>query len=397
MSHKVKSDEYIKDTGFRLEVIRIRYRKAKRRQKGIILDEFCANFNYQRKYAIRVLNKTHRYRFAKHPGRKKQYEPDKLLGPLKQLWLATDQLCSKRLKSALPLWLIYFEKQTPLSADVHDSLLKMSAATIDRLLKPLRLEHPSKRGCGTRPGKMLKHQIPIKTDHWDVTQPGFMEADTVAHCGDTMRGTFVWSLTMTDIYSGWTEIRATWNKGAEGVLGQVKSIEQSLPFPLQGFDCDSGSEFLNYHLMHYFNQRKKVVQFTRSRPYRKNDNAHVEQKNWTHVRHLYHYVRIDNPAVVELMNALYSEEWSLLQNHFMPTLQLIKKTKINSKYKKIYSVPKTPYERLLECSSMIKKTKKELQKIHQGLNPFDLQRTIKLKLDHIFKQLKVTSILSQRI
>lgn len=161
---------------------------------------------------------------------------------------------------------------------------------------------------GTKPGTLLKNHIPIRTGFWDVSVPGFMEADTVAHCGNSLSGDFVWGLTLTDILTGWTECRATWNKGSTGVVNQVKAIEQALPFTLRGFDCDNGSEFLNYRLLRYFTEHPEKPQFTRSRPYKKNDNAHVEQKNWTHVRHLFGYDRLDSPAPVEKMNALYAND-----------------------------------------------------------------------------------------
>lgn len=282
-----------------------------------------------------------------------------------------------------------------LPAEQVQSLLTLSHATIDRLLKPLRRQYPHKSLAGTRPGMLLKHQIPIKTDHWDVKQPGFMEADTVAHCGQSLSGQFIWSITLTDIYSGWTEVRSTWNKGAEGVLTQINAIERQLPFLLQGFDCDNGSEFLNHHLVRYFSERS--VQFTRSRPYRKNDNAHVEQKNWTHVRHLFGYDRFDDPRLVPMMNALYANEWSLLQNYFCPNLKLKTKIKILSRYKKQYHLPQTPYQRLLQSEDISDERKHVLQETYLSLNLFILKEIIQQKLKDIFQFVKVTPFVRQRI
>ena len=200
-------------------------------------------------------------------------------------------MCGKRLKSALPIWLPHYQKHYgELTGEVKKQLLMMSAASIDRMLKPLRVVN--KRGlCGTKPGSLLRKQIPIKTEQWNEEHPGFVEADTVAHCGMSLAGDFVWSLTLTDIASTWTENRATWNKGSAGVIKQIQAIEKTLPFPLFCFDSDNGSEFLNYHLLTYFQNHpgKTPIQSTRSRPYKKNDNAHVEQKNWTHVRQLFGY------------------------------------------------------------------------------------------------------------
>jgi len=270
-------------------------------------------------------------------------------------------------------------------------------ATIDRLLKPVRVAHGRKGLSGTRPGSLLKNQIPIRTHFWDVSQPGFMEADTVAHCGNSLAGDFVWSLTMTDILTTWTENRATWSKGAQGVLVQIQDIETRLPFALLGFDRDNGSEFLNYHLVRYFTDHPSVTSFTRSRPYKKNDNAHVEQKNWSHVRQLSGYDRFDEPSLVDIMNDLYANEWSLYQNHFCPSMKLREKQRINSKYYKKYDPPQTPYHRALASDWVTDKAKQRLEAIHQSLNPFILKRTIEKKLRVIFQQVKVTSNVRQRI
>jgi hypothetical protein len=380
-----------------LEAIRKRYKKGKRKQKSKILDEFCAVCGYSRKYAIRALSRPKR-RKPKKRGRRPWYAGERLLTPLQAIWLACDQMCSKKLKAALPEWLPHYEKENGLLDDiVRRQLNTISAATIDRILKPARIQYPNKGRSGTKPGRLLKNQIPIKTDHWDVMKPGYVEADTVAHCGDSLAGSFVWSLTLTDIHTTWTENRATWNKGSAGVLKQIKNIEKSLPFQLLGFDCDNGSEFLNYHLLRYFSQKKKYVQFTRSRPYRKNDNAHVEQKNWTHVRHLFGYDRFEKPILVKLMNDLYSNEWSLYQNHFCPTMKLVEKKRINSRSYKRYDKPKTPYQRVLESVDVDEIIKAKLRQQHEALNPFALKRAIERKLKIIFAHVTLTANARHRL
>jgi len=280
---------------------------------------------------------------------------------------------------------------------IRGQLYSISPATIDRLLKTVRLKHPRKGLSGTKPGRLLKNQIPIKTDHWDVDRPGYFEADTVAHCGNSLAGDFVWSITLTDIKSTWTENRATWNKGSHGVRNQIEDVEKRLSFSILGFDCDNGSEFLNHHLKRYFARRDHAVQFTRSRPYHKNDNAHVEQKNWTHVRQLFGYDRFDKSCLVDLMNDLYRNEWSLYQNHFCPTMKLIEKKKINSRYYKRYDTPKTPYQRLMESEFISQDAKDSLKDQHVTLNPFELKRAIERKLKHIFKFVTVTSNVRQRL
>ena len=360
-----------------------RYKRSNRKEKTNLLNELCDLYGYHRKYLLQVFNHLTGKQYVPR-GRKRSYEAKNLITPLKRIWLATDQMCSKRLKAALPLWLPYYDEE--LSEAVKNQLLAMSPATIDRLLKSSRVRYKRHGLTGTKPGYLLKNQIPIKTDHWDVTRPGFLEADTVAHCGNSIAGDFVWSITLTDIASCWTENRATWNKGGEGVLKQVKNIEKKLPFSILGFDCDNGSEFLNWHLIRYFSEgRSKEIQITRSRPYRKNDNAHVEQKNWSHVRHLFGYDRFDNPVLVALMNDIYEQEWSLYQNHFMPTQKLIKKERINSKYRKKYDNATTPYQRILTSTDVADEVKMELAILHQTLNPFELKKAIEKKLKNLFK------------
>jgi hypothetical protein len=377
-----------------LKAVKDRYYQADKKSKAIILDEFCHVCGYNRKYAIRILNRKGK-RIKKRPGRKPVYRSDELIQVLKRIWLASDQMCSKKLVAAIPLWLPFYDKELP--DETASKLLSISAATIDRLLAAIRLQSRPKGYCTTKPGSLLRNQIPIRTSNWDITGPGFMEADTVAHCGNSVAGDFIWSLTLTDIHSGWTECRATWNNGARGVIEQIKNIESGLAFPLKGFDCDNGTEFLNNYLLRFFTDRKPKIKFTRSRPYKKNDNAHVEQKNWSHVRHLLGYDRLEDPRLVDLINDLYANEWSQYQNHFCPTFKLIKKERINSKYKKKYEFPKTPYQRLMDSDQITKQKKRQLQTCHENLNPFILKQQIEHKLKEIFKLVTVTSNVRQRI
>jgi hypothetical protein len=298
-------------------------------------------------------------------------------------------MCSKRLKAAIPLWLPFYQLEFgPLPEDTVAKLQRVSSATLDRLLRPLRALHPKGRGS-TRPGTLLKNQIPIRTNFWDIDRPGFFEADTVAHCGNSLAGDFVYSLTFTDICSGWTENRAVWGRGSLGVLEQIRHIESQIEFPLLGFDCDNGSEFLNHHLVRYFTDRpKQPALFTRSRPYAKNDNAFVEQKNWTHVRQLLGYDRLDRPALVPLLNDLYANQWTCFTNFFCPTLKLKSKTRLNSKLVRRYETPQTPYERLCASEHVTADAKQRLSERFQALNPFVLQRQIQGKLRLVFDTLR---------
>lgn len=379
-----------------LKEIKSRYSKANKEYKARILDEFCQVCHYNRKYAIRLLSKKIQ-QTPKKAGRKPVYSDPKLIEAIETIWLSADQPCSRRLKALLPLWVPFLDHIVHDIPEAVFSLLGcISSSTIDRILKASRVKHP-KGLSGTKPGTLLKSQIQIRTGPWDISGPGFMEADTVAHCGNSMEGDFVWSLTMTDIYSGWTECRATWNKGSIGVRKQVESIEKMIPFKLLGFDSDNGSEFLNYHLLRYFSNHPGKPSFTRSRPYKKNDNAHVEQKNWSHVRQLFGYDRFSDPQLVDMMNDLYSNEWSQLQNFFMPSFKLKEKCRIGGRYQKRYFDPETPCQRLLDCPSVPDETKRELIRIRSSLNPFELRSIIDRKLKDIFKHVSVTSNVRQRI
>jgi hypothetical protein len=373
------------------EKIRWRYRRSGRLGKGRILDEFCQVCGYERKYAIKLLNRR-KARPLRRPGPKPHYGKTEV-AVLRQIWLAADQMCSKRLKAALPLWLPYYEgHHGELELEIRTKILKLSASTMDRLLAPIRVKYRGKGMGGTKPGSLLKTQIPIRTDNWDIQVPGFMEADTVAHCGISLSGDFIWSLVFTDIATGWTQQRAVWNKGSQGVIAQVRDIESKLPFELLGFDCDNGSEFLNHHLWSYFVNRKKPVQFTRSRPYKKNDNAHVEQKNWTHVRQLLGYDRFEKPSVVDLLNELYANEWQAYQNFFCPSVKLLEKKRVGSKYKRRYDQPQTPYQRLLAFKAIDEPQRQALRQAFAALNPFKLKIAIERKLKAIFDANKVQSI-----
>ena len=365
-----------------LRAIWDRYQRAGRRYKSKILDEFCAVCGYSRKYAIGLLGRQPGGR-RKKPGPARRYD-GRVFKPLKVIWLATEQLCSKRLKAALALWLPFYEQEHGvLEESARQKLLQISAATIDRLLKKERARYRGKGLCGTRPGGLLKHQIPIRTGNDDVNRPGFLEADTVAHCGNSLAGDFIWSLTFTDIFCQWTENRAVWNKGAHGVLHQVKEVETGLPFELLGFDVDNGSEFLCCHLWRYLLDRPRPVPMTRSRPYRKNDQAHVEQKNWTHVRQLLGYQRLEQPELVPLINGLY-RTWGLLHNFFLPNLKLLSKTRQGSKTLRKYSPPQTPYQRLIQSEHLSPEQKQKLQSQFQQLNPLRLKEQIEQQLKLVF-------------
>jgi hypothetical protein len=362
-----------------------RYQRVGRRFKGKILDEFCAVCGYARKYAIRLLNRALRQK-PRRPGPKVKYEGE-VVPVLKAIWKLSEWMCSKRLKEALPLWLPYYERHHgPVSPPARRLLLRMSPATIDRVLRPLRARSAGRGRSGTRAALKLKLKIPIRRGTHRAERPGLLEMDTVAHCGDHLDGDFAWSLTGTDLRTQWTENRAVWNKGATEVLHQVCDIETQLPFALWGIDVDSGSEFLNHHLYRYCCNHQPPLQLTRSRPAYKNDQAHVEQKNFTHVRLLLGYHRIERPELVPTMNALY-RSWNALHNFFCPTLQLVSKRRVGTKVRRHYSKPKTPYQRILASPHVPPETKDQLQARFATLDPLALKQTIETQLQFILHHL----------
>jgi|WetSurMetagenome_2_1015567.scaffolds.fasta_scaffold153638_1 hypothetical protein len=367
----------------------VRYCSAgSRAEKTHILDEICATCGVHRKHAIRMLASRRHPPNPPRPerGRRSAYDRPELLRALKKIWLTANLPCAKRLKAMVPLWLPGYEAlEGPLQPDIREKLLAITPSSIDRLLKRTRLLHTRHGRSTTKPGTFLRNKIPINTGQWQESRPGFVEADTVAHCGTSTAGQFAYTLDCVDIATGWSEQRAVWAKLDDAVVTQMRSIEKALPFPLLGFDSDNGSEFLNHLLFRHFVDRKHPVQFTRSRAYRKNDNAHIEQKNWTHVRQWLGYDRLENPDVIPLLNELYTSEWRLYHNFYCPSAKLLSKERIGSKNKKKHDKPKTPYQRVMESNAASEFAKNGLKKIFENTNPFMLRRGIERRLKRIFK------------
>jgi hypothetical protein len=364
-----------------LEKKRARYQRAGQEHKSKIIDELVELFGYHRKAAIRALRPKASLEAPVVRGRPKQYDPDKLLRPLKAIWLEALQPCGERLKAALPDWLpAYEEDHRRLDADVREALLKASRATLDRLLIPARVEH--RRRATTRPGTLLRQQIPLRTE-WNENEPGFLEMDTVALCGGTLDDRHGWMFDAVDIHTTWNEMRALPNRGEAAVLGQIRDVEARLPFALRGVDSDNGGEFINHHLVKHFTGRSKPVSFTRSRPYRKNDNAHIEQKNYTQVRQWFGYERYDNPAVWPLLNALCAGALNQLMNYFLPTMKLQRKERVGSKMVRHYDQTQTPLSRVLASAGVSQETKERLRAEKVGLNPFALRREVDRRLKEI--------------
>jgi hypothetical protein len=364
-----------------LRAIYARYRRSSAEAKGKILDEFCRVCGYHRKHAIRLL---HGPRPEAGPRRRRPRGPSYgrvVIQALAQVWEAAGYPWSVRLKAMLPLWLPWLRQRLALSAGQARQLQTISPRQIDRRLQSRKRVVRHRIYGRTKPGTLLKHHIPIKTDHWNVTEPGFTEIDLVSHSGDCAEGEFAHSFNLTDIHTTWTETRAVLGKGEAGIVTRLEEMRQALPFPLHGIDADNGSEFLNYHLVRYC--RAGRIQFTRGRPYKKDDNAHIEQKNWTHVRRLIGWDRYDSPAAVGLLNDLYRHELRLMMNLFQPSVKLLRKQRVGSRLQRVYDHPQTPLDRLRACADVDRAKVNALLRLRATTDPFHLARIIEQKIDRI--------------
>ncbi len=366
-----------------LEWCRERYPRRDRRGKSRMLDEVCEAFGWDRKHAIKALNgKVALGRQAQKRGRSRTYglvESEVALA----IWRLSEYPCSVRLKSLLPHWLPFWERSHGrLERSLREKVIGISARQLDRITAPHRAESP---GRGRRTGRRshrLKEQVPVRCGPWEVEEAGWMEADTVSHGGGSSRGDFAHTLTLTDIHSGWTVLHGLWCLSAGGLARGLELAVGDLPFSLKGFDTDNGSEFLNEVLQAWLAGRK--VHWTRSRPYRKNDQAHVEQKNFTHVRQLLGYGRIGEIEQVEAMNRLYREAWMPLRNHFTPVMKLVEKTRVEGRWKKRYDQAATPYARLMKSGKLNRKQRQALHEEHGRLNPLELAEAIERGLREVF-------------
>ena len=365
--------------------MRERYKAMKsKRAKGRILDDFCGTTELERKHAIKVLRAWTEP--LRRSGRKPVYGPE-VTEALKGIWLAASQPCSKLMHPVLKSYVTSYENlHGCFPSDVRQQVLAISPSSIDRLLRPARLS-----GIRRRRSPMgvaaVKREVPIRTGEWNVAEPGWIEADTVSHGGGTTEGRYVWSLTMTDILTQWTEIRVIWCRGSEATFARIREVEEAMPFPMLGFDSDNGPEFMNWHLHAYFKNRSPAVSFTRSRAYHKNDNAHVEQKNGTHVRGLLGHERIDDRECVEALNQA-TVLWSLWKNLFCPVMKLVSKTQEGHRYKKVYDKPRTPAQRVLECAIVRPSVKRDLRKLLATTDCFTLKQTVDNKLQEVFDAIR---------
>jgi len=369
-----------------LEAIRPRYLKASKVEKQTMLDEFTAATGYHRKHAIRVLKNQVQVQ-NRHKGKTKTYQAiyrGEVVQALEQIWEICGRICSKRLQPYLPEAIKVLERcqEIELSPETKALLLKISSASIDRCLRPVRIN--SHHGLSTtKPGSLLKKSIAVRTfTEWSEERPGFMEIDLVAHCGNTTEGQYLNTLTCTDICTGWVGLSALRQRSQQAVCDAIHRMRQRLPFPLLGIDSDNGSEFINDLLYRYCLDEK--ITFTRSRPYQKNDQAHVEQKNWSVVRHTVGYDRWETEQEHVLLESIY-DDLELYINFFQPSLKLVAKERVGNQTIKRYDTAKTPYQRVLERQDIPLEAKARLVNLYIQLNPAELRRRIDQKIAKLWK------------
>jgi hypothetical protein len=366
------------------EEIYPRYLRAKKAEKKQILDEFIAATGYHRKYAMRILKHGRPRHSNKKHGLPKVYHGEVVVA-LEQIWEICGRICSKRLHPFLPEMVKVLERcgELQLPTETKRLLLQMSSATIDRCLGPARFEHPSHGLSTTKPGSLLKKAIPVRTfTPWDEDQPGFLEIDLVAHCGGSVEGQYINTLTCVDLSTGWIECLAVYQRTQQAVFEAIQTMRTRLPFLLLGLDSDNGGEFINNLLFQYCLSEK--ITFTRSRPYQKNDQAHVEQKNWSVVRRLIGYDRFETEAEYQLLQSIYAD-LRLYANFFQPVLKLVSKEHVDKKLVKRYDTAATPYQRVLAAKDIPFETRARLTNLYVQLNPVQLRTTIDEKVAKLWK------------
>lgn len=373
------------------KIIAERYKKADKKSKGKILDEFTGLTNYHRTYASYLLcsHKSKRVRSNKNTAivfesditkkmkrKKDRYYDDNVFKALKKVWIICNCICGKRLAPFMKEIVSILENlnEIELEKTVRDKLLKISSATIDRLLTSEKRRWNRKKRSHTKPGMLLKNQIPIRTfADWNENLPGFVEIDLVDHSGGNLRGDSAQSLDVTDVCTCWTETEAAKNKAQINVFKALDTIINRFPFPILGIDSDNGGEFINDELFRYCIENK--ISFTRGRSYKKNDNCYVEQKNYSIVREFVGYMRYDTEEELITLNKLYSI-LRLYTNYFQPSMKLINKSRKGANVKKIYDTARTPYKRAMELSSISLDNKTILEATYNSLNPAALKREI---------------------
>lgn len=376
-----------------VETVRIRYKSTvSRKEKSKIIDEVAANLKRDRKHIIKILNgKYYRNKRRRRRTRPEKY-PYKLTVPLKKIWEVGGRRCSKNLKPQIPELLKKLKQFNEIKVYEEEErlLCEMSTFTIDRLLSYVNSSSEQRGISGTKRSPLLKTLIPIRTAFDDIDEPGHVEQDCVLHCGNSVSGKYAETLNTLDIETHWNEQTAFLKKTQRKVIGAFHLQRKRFPFRIKSTDFDNGWEFVNWGFYGYC--KREGIDFTRSRSYRKNDQAHIEGKNYESIRKVIGYDRIESQQMVDLINDIYENEYRLLNNFFYATRKLKAKRRVNGKYHKEYGIAQTPYQRVMNSTKVSSKRKAMLEKQYRGLNPAKLQRDLRVKVDALKKMISVSEI-----
>jgi hypothetical protein len=360
--------------------LRDRYAAADRRGRSQILDGYCLAAGYHRKYALELLRGRGRKPVGAGRGRRRRYGLE-FRQALKVLWEASGYICSRRLQPFLAELapLLQRHHQLELDPDLEALLLTASISTVERNLAPLRRGLLTRRMSQTKPGSILRHHIPVLVGRWrELDRPGYLEVDLVSHSGELAAGEWIWTLCATDLCTGWSERVAVMGKAQSTITQALARLRRQLPFPLLGIHPDNGSEFINNNMWAYC--QEQAIAFTRSRTYHRNDNPHVEQKNWTLVRRLIGYQRLDTPAQLSWLDALYTDLLRPYNNCFQPVMKLIRKEAVGEITRKCYDEPASPLRRLLETGAADPAKIPALIELYATTSPLTLKRLIDRRL-----------------
>lgn len=370
------------------KVVRLRYQKSSKKEKGRILSELVENTGYNRSYARFLLGTLKRRKGKKRYSPRKRVYDASVFYPLRKLWIVADGICGQRLKPFLPelIRVLEREKEFKEKKIIREKLLRISSATIDRMLSATRRSYQLKGRSTTKPGTLLRSTISVRTfADWNENKPGFFETDLVAFCSESVEGEYVNGLNLTDVATGWVGLEAVMGKAQSRVHPAVDAVRQRLPFTMLGLDSDNGTEFINWLLKRYCEEYK--ITFTRIRPYRKNDNCFVEQKNYTVLRRFLGYARYDTDKQLTIIKEILKLVEPYV-NFFQPVMKLKEKQRVENKTRKRYDTARTPYQRLLESGILKDKQTEELKEYYETLNPMEIKRQINKLTEKLRKTLR---------
>ena len=366
-----------------LQTLMERYLKARKRQKGSILDEYCRNTGQNRNYVIRKIGRLASTE-PRPPRKRAPHYGQETARALEKLWKIFDYPCGQRLRPLIETELERLRRlgELKIPAQTAEKLRNVSPATIDRLLRPRKQAWKIRHQSGVKGPGLIAKKIPLRMGTGESLQVGSVDLDLVLHCGSSTAGEYGHSLSALDLGSAWWEAEVVMGRAQRRIFNALKEIEARSPFPWRSIHSDNDNAFINGQLYDYTAERG--YGFTRSRPYRKNDNPHIEQKNFTHIRKPLGYLRYDTPEELELIQDLYRHELRLYKNFFQPVMMLRRKVRVSGRPKRTYGLAKTPYHRLIESGQLSPEKARELKKLYLSLNPAELKRQIDRKLARLY-------------